>query len=49
MKLSILAALAAAALLAGSAAAQNSGSQCLYNNHFDDGTFIIDQPGSSWK
>lgn len=49
MKLSILAALAAAALLAGSAAAQNSGAQCLYNNHFDDGTFIIDQPGSSWK
>jgi len=41
MKLSLL----AAALLVGSAAAQN-GAQCLYNHHFADGTFIIDQPGS---
>ena len=23
--------------------------QCLYNHHFDAGTFIIDQPGSSYK
>ena len=38
----------AATVLAGSAAAQ-SGAQCLYNHHFDAGTFIIDQPGSSYK
>jgi hypothetical protein len=44
MKLSLL----AAALLTGSASAQ-SGAQCLYNHHFDAGTFIIDQPGSSYK
>ena len=47
MKPSILV-LAATVLLAGSAAAQ-SGAQCLYNHHFDAGTFIIDQPGSSYK
>jgi hypothetical protein len=46
MKPSIL--VLAAAVLAGSAAAQ-SGAQCLYNHHFDAGTFIIDQPGSSYK
>lgn len=48
MNLSLSLFTATAALLVGTTAAQN-GAQCLYNHHFTDGTFIIDQNGSSYK
>lgn len=44
MKLSLSALFYAAA--AGVGVAAQNGAQCLYNSHFAEGTFIIDQPGS---
>ena len=48
MMINALATAVAAAFLAYTAQAQNNGNgaQCLYNHHFNDGTVLIDQPGS---
>ena len=48
MKLSLVFPLFYAAAAGIGVAAQNGG-RCLYNSDFSDGTYIIDQPGSSYK